>query len=159
MDASSLSKAISQIFLLDYAQFHENVPHYWRNFVVKEFKSDKTSSQTPPKKSSNDSVENDDYLETLSNDEIVYPEAISQILPAYTSVARNMRATGIVLLKAIIEKEGNVTVKDVITPLGLGLDENAVEAVSKWNFSPALLNNEPIRLLVYIEVEYSIKKD
>ena len=65
----------------------------------------------------------------------------------------------VVLLKAIIDREGHVIVQDVVIPLGLGLDENAVRAVSKWKFSPALLNSKPIKILTDIEVSYSIEKN
>ncbi len=42
----------------------------------------------------------------------------------------------------------------VIRPLGLGLDEEAIAAVSKWHFAPGTKNGEPIDVKAQIKVNF-----
>ncbi len=47
----------------------------------------------------------------------------------------------------------NVT---VVRPLGLGLDERAVEAVSKWRFRPAYRDGRPCASTALVEVHFHL---
>jgi TonB family protein len=45
---------------------------------------------------------------------------------------------------------------EVLKPLGLGLQEKAVEAVRKWRFKPALKDGKPVDSSAVIEVTFRI---
>lgn len=45
-----------------------------------------------------------------------------------------------------------------MSPLGLGLDEKAVEAVSQWRFQPATVNGQPLRVRAVVEVNFRLAK-
>jgi len=62
----------------------------------------------------------------------------------YTDAARKKGVSGDISLFLEIDETGRVTAAHVLEPLGFGLDENAVIAVGKWKFKPALLNGAPI---------------
>jgi protein TonB len=67
------------------------------------------------------------------------PEVLFQPLPAYTEEARKARAEGIVLIQAIIRKDGTVDSFKVLRGLGYGLDESAINTIAtKWRFRPGL---------------------
>ena len=55
---------------------------------------------------------------------------------------------------AIIDAQGNVSDVQVTKPVGLGLDEKAVEAVRQWKFKPAVRNGIPVKVRVNIEVTF-----
>ncbi len=38
--------------------------------------------------------------------------------------------------------------------LGMGLDEKAIEAVSRWRFKPATLNGQPVATQIAVEVDF-----
>jgi protein TonB len=40
--------------------------------------------------------------------------------------------------------------------LGMGLDEKAVEAVSRWRFRPATLNGQPVATKIAVEVDFRL---
>ena len=44
----------------------------------------------------------------------------------------------------------------ILRGLGLGLDEKAIEAVSRWIFKPAQRNGRPIRAAATIEVNFRL---
>ena len=44
----------------------------------------------------------------------------------------------------------------VIRPLGEGLDEKAIEAVSQWRFQPGMKNGQPVAVQATIEVNFRL---
>lgn len=44
----------------------------------------------------------------------------------------------------------------VIHPVGLGLDEKAIEAVSKWRFRPGMKDGQPVAVMVTIEMNFRL---
>ena len=85
------------------------------------------------------------------------PVAIFQPLPAYTEEARKARAEGIVLIQAIIRRDGTVDSFKVIRGLGYGLDESAINTIAtKWRFRPGTLNGQPVDVQANIEVSFRL---
>jgi TonB family protein len=85
------------------------------------------------------------------------PQALRKPLPPYTEEARKMRVEGIVLLQAIIRKDGSVDSFKVIRGLGYGLDESAIRTIaSKWRFQPGMYKGKPVDVLTNIEVTFRI---
>lgn len=85
------------------------------------------------------------------------PEAISQPLPAYTEEARKARAEGIVLIQAVIHKDGSVDSFKVLRGLGYGLDESAINTIAtKWRFRPGTYRGEPVDVQANIEVSFRL---
>ena len=85
------------------------------------------------------------------------PVPIFQPLPLYTEEARKARLEGIVLLQAIIRKDGSVDSFKVIRGLGYGLDESAINTIAtKWRFKPGSLNGQPVDVQANIEVSFRL---
>jgi len=85
------------------------------------------------------------------------PTAIYQPLPAYTEDARKARAEGIVLIQAVIRRDGSVDSFKVIRGLGYGLDESAINTIAtKWRFKPGTLNGVPVDVQANIEVSFRL---
>ena len=85
------------------------------------------------------------------------PVVLRQPLPPYTEEARKMRAEGIVVLQAVVRKDGSVDSFKVIRGLGYGLDESAIRTIaSKWRFQPGMYKGKPVDVVVDIEVAFSI---
>jgi TonB family protein len=69
--------------------------------------------------------------------------------PPYTKEARSANLQGEVRLEIAVDARGNAFVLRDMWPLGLGLDESAMETVNTWKFRPALQedgNPVPVRL-------------
>ena len=60
------------------------------------------------------------------------------------------------LLSLVVDESGNPIDIKVIRPLGLGLDEMAIKAVSQWKFKPGTLNGKPVKVQAQIEVTFRL---
>jgi TonB family protein len=88
--------------------------------------------------------------------EVSQPVPIYKIEPEYSEEARKAKYSGTVLLSVIIDANGNTRDIHVVRPLGLGLDEKAIEAVSKWRFRPAMRNGKPVAVQAQVEVNFRL---
>ena len=85
------------------------------------------------------------------------PAALFQPLPLYTEDARKARTEGIVVIQAIIRKDGTVDSFKVLRGLGYGLDESAINTIAtKWRFKPGTLNGTPVDVQANIEVSFRL---
>jgi TonB family protein len=76
--------------------------------------------------------------------------------PAYSEEARKAKYQGTVVLWIVVDAAGVVTDCRVVKPLGLGLDEKAVETVRTWKFKPAMRNGTPVPVRVMVEVSFRL---
>ena len=88
---------------------------------------------------------------------VTAPVAIYQPLPLYTEEARKARVEGIVLIQAVIRKDGSVDSFRVIRGLGYGLDESAINTIAtKWRFRPGAMHGVPVDVQANIEVTFRL---
>jgi protein TonB len=76
--------------------------------------------------------------------------------PPYSEEARKAKFQGTVLLWIVVDAQGAVTDARVAKPLGLGLDEKALETVRTWKFKPAQRNGTPVPVHVMVEVSFRL---
>jgi periplasmic protein TonB len=84
------------------------------------------------------------------------PKVIFKIEPEYSEEARKARYQGNVLLAFDVDVDGKPHNIRVVQPLGLGLDERAIEAVMQWRFKPGIRNGRPVRSPVSVEVSFRL---
>ncbi|MGE0406940.1 MAG: energy transducer TonB [Candidatus Korobacteraceae bacterium] len=84
-------------------------------------------------------------------------KAIETPDPEYTESARKLRAEGETQLQLVVLEDGTVAhVRRVSEPLGFGLDESAVAAVSKWRFEPALRDGIPVKVEITVSMRFCL---
>jgi protein TonB len=74
--------------------------------------------------------------------------------PKYPVEARNRGVTGVVLLKIIIDAQGNVGKVEVLRGQEPFVSA-AVEAVKKWKYKPAYYQNKPITIYHIIKIPFT----
>ncbi len=84
------------------------------------------------------------------------PKKIEDVPPVYPAMARVARVEGIVILEAVIDAHGNVTSVAVRRSNAM-LDQPAIDAVRQWRYTPALLNGQPVPVIVTITVRFQLK--
>jgi protein TonB len=85
------------------------------------------------------------------------PRKTHHVPPTYPAIARNARVEGTVLLEAVINERGGIERLKVLRSVPL-LDTAAIEAVSQWRYTPTLLNNVPVPVLMTITVRFSLRE-
>jgi protein TonB len=93
----------------------------------------------------------------LVGGEVQPPERTYSPQPTYTEIARKARIQGVVIVQAIIDKEGNVTNVKVLKGLPMGLEESAVEAIKQWKFKPATLHGKPVTVYYNLTVNFKLQ--
>lgn len=76
--------------------------------------------------------------------------------PQYTEAARKARVQGVVILQAIVDREGNVRNVEALRGLPEGLDDQAIEAVCRWKFRPATLDGKPVDVYYNLTVNFTL---
>ena len=76
--------------------------------------------------------------------------------PEFTDEARKSRHQGVVILQVVVGADGRAHNMRVVQPLGLGLDQKAVEAVGLWKFEPARKDGKAVPVAVNIEVTFRL---
>jgi TonB family protein len=84
------------------------------------------------------------------------PRVIYQPEPEFSEQARAAKYQGTCVLKLIVGADGLPRDIKVTNPIGMGLDEKAVEAVQKWRFNPALKDGEPVSVEIAVEVDFHL---
>jgi TonB family protein len=82
------------------------------------------------------------------------PQVIYAPDPEFSDEAQRAKYQGICVVSVIADAQGNPQHVHVIRPLGMGLDEKAVEAVRQYKFRPATLQGHPVPVEVNIEVNF-----
>ncbi len=84
------------------------------------------------------------------------PAVIYKVEPEYSEEARKAKFQGTVVLFIVVDEHGNPRDLKVIRPLGLGLDQKAIEAVEKWRFNPGKKDGKPVAVQATIEVNFRL---
>jgi TonB family protein len=60
------------------------------------------------------------------------------------------------VLQVTVDENGVPQNIQMVRPLGMGLDQKAIEAVQQWRFKPAMLNGQPVAVSANIEVDFRL---
>lgn len=84
------------------------------------------------------------------------PRITRKVEPIYSEEARRAKLQGTVELKFIIGADGKARDFQVLTSLGLGLDQKAIEAVKAWVFEPGARAGQAVNVYATINVTFHL---
>jgi TonB family protein len=82
------------------------------------------------------------------------PTVLSTVEPEYSDEGTRIRLSGRVLVGVIVGADGRPASLTILKSLGFGLDEAALDAVSKWRFRPGTRNGQPLPVIAQVEVNF-----
>ncbi len=87
---------------------------------------------------------------------ITAPVPLKREEPDYTEAARLAMLQGTVVVQVVIGTDGLPHNARIVRDLGLGLGENALEAISQWQFKPGSKDGQPVQVAATIEVNFRL---
>jgi len=80
---------------------------------------------------------------------------VTKVPPQYPQDAKDQQIQGVVVLKVIVDKEGNVENIQLLSGHPL-LVPAAIEAVKQWKYKPYLLNGAPVEVETQVQVNFTL---
>jgi TonB family protein len=87
---------------------------------------------------------------------VIAPKAIFQPEAVYSDKARRDKIQGTCVVTLVIDPHGMPQDIHMARRLDPGLDQNAIEAVSRYRFKPAYREGEPVPTKVSVEVRFAL---
>jgi periplasmic protein TonB len=84
------------------------------------------------------------------------PRPIYSPEPEFSEEARKAKYQGVCTLGLVVGPDGRPSNIRVLSSLGMGLDEKAIEAVKNWRFEPAMKDGHPVRVEIAVEVDFHL---
>ena len=89
--------------------------------------------------------------------DVTAPRILSKFEPQYSEEARAAGVQGTVTLTCVVRPDGMAHEINVTRGVGYGLDEQAIQALTKWHFEPAKLKGDAVAVSVTIEVNFRLQ--
>jgi protein TonB len=80
---------------------------------------------------------------------------IYKVNPVYPTIAVKAHVSGTVVLEALVNEEGSVSMVKVLSGHAFLVDA-AVQAVKQWKYSPTVLNGEPVPIIATVTVIFRL---
>lgn len=87
--------------------------------------------------------------------EVREPRKLTDNKPVYPLEAQAANVQGIVILETLIDTQGHVAEVMVVRSVQM-LDAAAVDAVKQWQYTPTLLNGNPVEVIMVVTVNFSL---
>ncbi len=88
---------------------------------------------------------------------IAAPTIVHEVKPDYTEDGRRRGIEGDVVVEIIVRSDGSVGSVKLLSGLGAGLDQRAMDAVKQWRFNPATRYGTPVDVIVEVAVEFKLR--
>lgn len=87
------------------------------------------------------------------------PEIIENVDPVYPVMAQRAGITGVVWVKALVDKEGKVRDVQIVKDSGAnaGFEEAAIEAAMKTLWKPAISNGQPVAVWTTYRIIFKLR--
>jgi len=87
---------------------------------------------------------------------VLAPQLIYGPEPEFSEEARKAKFQGEVIVSLIVDTQGRPQRVRVPRPVGMGLDDKAIEAVKQYRFKPATENGVPVAVELAVAVNFQI---
>jgi protein TonB len=121
--------------------------------------SDDSSTHSGGRNSRHKSVGNHGHGVESTVGEMGGPQFIQRSVPRYPRLAQRLGVEGSVLLRLAIDASGKLSRVEVVNGAGNGFDEEAVQAVKRSTFAPAVQAGRPISCLALLKIRFQLSSE
>ena len=100
----------------------------------------------------------EDKILTVEGD-VENPVKIHSPAPVYPALAKEERIQGRVVAKTVINTDGEVEAIEIVESLGEAFDASVREALKQWQFEPAKLNGEVVKVYYHLTINFRLDGD
>lgn len=154
-DKTVLTPLLEHIFIGKNVNFADDVPEYWKPYLTDNAEQLKSSLKLARETATHSMIFHGRQVYTVGS-AVLPPRAIYAPNPSYTQAAKVALYGGTVVLLVEVDESGKAVDPIIMRPIGMGLDDEAVETVRNWQFTPATLEGKPVPVLINVEVNFRI---
>ena len=89
---------------------------------------------------------------------VTSPNLIMHVDPEYPEEAREALTQGTVVVQAIVQTDGTLSIARVLQSVTPELDRNAVLAMQQWRFEPGTWKGMPVPVEIDVEASFKLKR-
>jgi TonB family protein len=153
-------KALTEIFAPDLTSLVPAMPFFWQYYAQNHLLASngqiKPSPATPEAARPTDPTPSGNAILSHGGG-IKHPLVTYQEEPQFSEAARLLKYSGIVEVYLWVMPDGTPSHLSIVKPVGLGLDEQALYAVSKYKFKPATKDGKPVTVDLYVAVNFQTR--
>ena len=158
---SQLQSALDKVFVTPGEEMVRALPDYWQGYMARFYDKqlqDPPCQDSNPRGSQGDSVSNipnaSEGPSPKSSVGIAEGHLIHRVEPYYSRVAKEAGVQGVIGLRALISKSGDVTQLCINQAIGGGMDDEAVNTARQWKYTPYLLNGQAVEIKTSISFKF-----
>jgi TonB family protein len=151
-DEAEIHAALDKVFLASEEKLSEVVPVHWREVVC--LQEQLSNGKEACDRTAKEAAVIGPVFKV--GEGVTAPRPLSTSDPEYDEVAKRAHEEGTCVLKALIGATGSPLQLRIEQPIGLGLDEQALRAVSMWRFQPAIKEGNPVQVWITITVSFRL---
>lgn len=140
---------LKKVFLNGDEKRSDFVPDYWRDFTLQ---LEHTFKQASKQMNNEHYPDLFDISKEKPSKDSSPPKALStpEPTPSESILSKYPRGQAKTILSIKVNKEGKISTISIKLPCGMGLDDEAVEAVKKWTFEPAEMHKVPVDSVIQV---------
>lgn len=154
-DLTTIKSALNRVFVRTPERLSDVAPIYWKRFLEEGIKdpSSEKRDKTPVTQHHCEPPKDGVYRVCEG---IKPPQPTYRPEPEFSEFARKYGLTGTVTLVGVVDPNGSIRDIEISKPCGAGFDEQAIDAVSKWRFKPAIKDGVPVPVHIAIDVDFHL---
>ena len=142
-----LREALAKVFIARDEPLAPLLPDYWRDYIVRVDVRNTTDEACPESKLPNPTL-------PVQPASVTEGKKILNVEPVYSSIARRYKIDGMVEMRAVIDKNGNISHVCLTMAAGPGLGDTFLAAVRQWKYRPYTVNGQPIDVETIIRTNF-----
>lgn len=87
---------------------------------------------------------------------VTAPRVTHKVDPEFSPAAKREHIQGTVMYSLIVGEDGKPHEIEVISPLGYGLDEKGIAAITRWEFAPGMKDGMPVKVKAQVEINFHL---
>ncbi len=143
-DSKEISSAMNAVFLTPEESIRDFAPDFWNDYFDQIEGRPRTVHHTT------------EPVYFVKPPEVSVPRATYTPNPEFSAEARQAKYSGTMTVSLIADASGDAKDIQIVSPLGLGLDEQAVASVRTWKFDPAKKDGKPVSVRIAVEVDFHL---